>query len=175
MLLNAQHPVGGRLAETIKMKDFIIIVRLLAVIVFLILGLFAFMAFRNNEIKKQAILGCGTVDLQVGGYCYPNYLHRPLEHAGLNVFEENCNVCHTMDDVLVGPPLRNTVETRDSIWIRYMIKDATKLIDNGDTLANKLFTEYHEIKHPGFEAMDEQSLNDLIEYLRLEGLRDDKE
>ncbi len=150
------------------MKSFRPILRLTTLTVFLTIGLLAFTLVNKDKFEEPEMLYCATVDNDV---VYPKYTI-PLEHAGLKVFENNCKTCHRLDQKLVGPALRNTFETRDSVWFGKMIVNANGLIDTGDTLAVRLFREYNETRHPDFKFIDKTQLVDLIDYLKLEGRRD---
>lgn len=144
----------------------------MTVTVFLGIGLSAFTFISAHRFQEQPMWGCATVDT-FNDVVYPKY-HTPIEHPGLKLFVANCKACHRLDQKLVGPALRNSFEARDSVWFVKMIQNANKLIDSGDTLANRLFNEYYQSRHPEF-SFTKKELTDLVEFLRLEGLRDNQE
>jgi hypothetical protein len=149
------------------------IFRLTTLTVFLTVGLLAFTLVTKDKFEESEILACGTVDMS-SDVAYPKY-YIPLEHPGLKIFQNNCKACHRLDEKLVGPALRNSFETRDSVWFTKMISSANGLIDSGDTLAVRLFNDYNQTRHPDFKALDKNQLADLVEYLKLEGLRDSRD
>jgi len=98
---------------------------------FLNVGLLAFTLANKDKFEKQEMLGCGTVDMS-NDVVYPKY-YTPSEHPGLKLFQANCKACHRLDQKLVGPALRNSFETRDSVWFVKMIISANGLINSGDS------------------------------------------
>ncbi len=151
------------------MKSFTTILRLTTLAVFLTIGLLAFTLVNKDKFEEPEMLYCGTVENDV---IFPEYYSKPLQIAGLKVFESNCKTCHRLDQKLVGPALRNSIETRDSVWFKKMIVNANGLIDSGDTAAVRLYNEYNATRHPDFKFIDKKQLADLIDYLKLEGRRD---
>lgn len=135
-------------------------------------ALLAFTMVTGEKLREPEMLGCGTSDDDVVKL---NKYEVPLEHPGLQLFQSNCKSCHRLDQKLVGPPLRNSFETRDSVWFAQMIVDAKGLIDSGDTLAIRLFNDFNQTQHPRFKGFDKKELAALIEYLKLEGRRDNWE
>ncbi len=86
---------------------------------------------------------------------------------GEELFSKNCNSCHRLDLKIIGPPLRDIFERRDSIWILQMIVNADMLIKNDDKEAISLSKEFGGRKHPAFESLTRDELYALIEYLKL--------
>jgi mono/diheme cytochrome c family protein len=146
----------------------------MALAILLTVGLLAFTLVNWNQFVDGEMLGCGTVAL-ADDVVFPEYYNSPLEHSGLVLFEKNCKTCHRLDQKLVGSALRNSFETRDSIWFVRMIVSARGLVTDGDTLAKRLFEDYDQTLHPDFKAFSKKELGDLVEYLKLEGMRDNGE
>jgi hypothetical protein len=144
------------------------IFKLTIVTVFITLALFAFTLANKSEIDGPGMLYCGVVSTGVGASSIV-----PLQHPGLKLFEDNCKACHRLDQKLVGPALRYSFVSSDSVWFVKMIISANALISAGDTLALQLFNDFNQIQHPDFKGFNETELASLVEYLKLEGLRND--
>jgi hypothetical protein len=151
-------------------NDFRKILKLTTGTVFITIGLLAFTLLNRDKFQEQEVLVCATVDMS-NDLIYPKS-YPPIEHSGLKIFQDNCKSCHRLDQKIVGPALRNSFETRDSIWFVKMIVSANGLIDSGDTLAVRLFNDYNQTRHPDFKGLSKKELTDLIEFLKLEGKRD---
>lgn len=130
-------------------------------------GIFGLIVFTKSEIERPQ-LGCATVPMD---FVLPLY-DGPVEHPGRMIFEQNCKVCHRLDQNLVGPALRNVFELRDSLWNIKMIRNAQKLREDGDSLAIQIFHEYNDIQHTNFEQMPDSTLKKLVTYLVEEGKHD---
>ncbi len=156
------------------MNNLHLILKLTTLTVLLTIGLLAFTLINKSDFEGSELLGCATVG-SIDDVVPLNKYSTPLEHPGQKVFQANCKACHHLDFVLVGPALRNSFEDRDSIWFVRMITSANDLIASGDTLAVRLFNDYNQTRHTDFRGLDKTELTDLVEYLKLEGLRDDGE
>lgn len=115
----------------------------------------------ENNQPKPPVFVCGT--------CIQISINRQkLEHvkAGIEIFENNCSVCHSIHEQVVGPALKNITTRREKKWIIQMISNSQKLIKSGDTAAVKLYTKYGKTEMPAFDFTKEE-MNSLIEYLDL--------
>ncbi|MGC3943799.1 MAG: cytochrome c [Chryseolinea sp.] len=144
--------------------------RLTTLTVLLTTGLFSFTLITLEDAEAPLGFGCATVNMADDVLLKQNNTLR--DHPGLMLFEANCRVCHRLDKIMVGPALRNSFATRDSIWFVKMIVSANELITSGDTMAVQLFEDYGLTRHPDYKGFDEQELADLVEYLKLEGQRE---
>lgn len=156
---------------TDKMKNFFTAYRLILTTVLLTAALLTFVFANQDKFVEPEMLGCAVV-YPSNDVIFSTYYNNPLDHKGRAVFEANCKVCHRLDQKLLGPALRGSFQRSDSLWYRKMIKNAPALIRSGDALAVLLYKEYDQIQHPSYEKMSDEMLNDLIEYLKLEGERE---
>lgn len=143
------------------------IFRLTTLTVLLTLICSGFVLLTASKSSEQP-LRCATVDT---GYSLSNLNSADTlpEHPGVHLFNSNCKACHRLDQKLVGPALRNVINSRDSTWLVRMIVDGAGLVKSGDTLAVRLFKEYNQLPHTSFKGFSNQQLKELIEYLKIEG------
>ncbi len=89
-------------------------------------------------------------------------------HPGRTIFSNNCMVCHSFDDTIIGPPLNQITGLKPDEWTRQMIRNGHKLMQAGDTYALKQYEVFGRVAHPDFEYLSEKEISQLIEYLKLE-------
>lgn len=88
---------------------------------------------------------------------------------GESIFNNNCTVCHAINQQVVGPALAG-VETRwdDLGTLVSFIKNSQKVIQGGNEYAVNLYNEYNKTLMPAFtDYSDEQILN-VIGYIKAE-------
>ena len=54
---------------------------------------------------------------------------------GESLFKGNCTVCHGINDVIIGPALRDVHERKSEEWIYSFVKNSQKVIRSGDELS----------------------------------------
>ena len=86
---------------------------------------------------------------------------------GRDLFTGNCTVCHGIDEVVIGPALRDIHERRSEEWIYSFIKNSQKVIQSGDEYAVNLYNEYNKTLMTSFDFNDEE-LNSIVEYIKAE-------
>lgn len=95
----------------------------------------------------------------------------PTDEAAINegktLFNNNCTVCHAINDRLVGPALKNVHERRDLAWLQQFIKNSQAVIQSGDDYAVNLYNEYNKTLMPAFDFSDEQ-IASIIGYIKSE-------
>lgn len=111
----------------------------------------AFYEVYKDNVKQQEIIQSDE------GY---KALKRTL---GESVYKQYCTSCHNINDRLVGPPLRNLGQRRDSIWIVNAILDFQSLVDKKDSTALKVYAEYN-MSHPQFVLTDEE-IASLVKFI----------
>ncbi|BDD06828.1 c-type cytochrome [Aureibacter tunicatorum] len=87
-----------------------------------------------------------------------------LNNTGKLLFENNCTVCHSIHEQVVGPLLLNVTKRREKKWLYHMITNSQKLIQSGDTSAVKLYERFGKTEMPSFD-FNTAELDSLIEYL----------
>ncbi len=90
---------------------------------------------------------------------------------GESLFKGNCTVCHAIDEVVIGPALRDVHERRNEEWIYAFIKNSQKVIKSGDEYAVDLYNEYSKTLMTSFDFSDEE-LNAILTYIKDESSKE---
>lgn len=83
---------------------------------------------------------------------------------GATLFRNHCKACHSIDQKLVGPALKDVHLRRDSAWIYSFIKSSQTMISQGDSTGMALFMAYNQIPMPDQPLADEQ-ISDVMAYI----------
>ena len=97
----------------------------------------------------------------------PEESDNSIVENGRDLFTGNCTVCHGIDEVVIGPALRDIHERRSEEWIYSFIKNSQKVIQSGDEYAVNLYNEYNKTLMTSFDFNDEE-LNSIVEYIKAE-------
>ena len=73
----------------------------------------------------------------------PEKIDNSVIENGKDLFTGNCTVCHGIDEVVIGPALRDVHERKSEEWIYSFIKNSQKVIQSGDEYAVNLYNEYN--------------------------------
>ena len=73
---------------------------------------------------------------------------------GESLFKGNCTVCHAINEVVIGPALRDVHERQSEEWIYAFIKNSQKVIKSGDEYAVNLYNEYNKTLMTSFDFSD---------------------
>ena len=90
---------------------------------------------------------------------------------GESLFKGNCTVCHAIDEVVIGPALRDVHERQSEEWIYAFIKNSQKVIKSGDEYAINLYNEYNKTLMTSFDFSDEE-LNAILTYIKDESSKE---
>lgn len=86
---------------------------------------------------------------------------------GEAIFKSNCAACHKIEGRLTGPGLGPIVtEDTDDKWLTAWIHDSQSLVKAGDAKAKKIFDEYGQSVMPGFPALSDGEVADILAYVR---------
>ena len=113
--------------------------------------LFVFLSFHSIFLIAQA----------------PEETDNSVIENGKDLFTGNCTVCHGIDEVVIGPALRDVHERKSEEWIYSFIKNSQKVIQSGDEYAVNLYNEYNKTLMTSFDFNDEE-LNSIVEYIKAE-------
>ena len=94
-----------------------------------------------------------------------------LVKGGESLFKGNCTVCHAIDEVIIGPALRDVHDRKSEEWIYAFIKNSQKVIKSGDEYAVNLYEEYNKTLMTSFDFSDEE-LNAILTYIKSESAKD---
>ena len=90
---------------------------------------------------------------------------------GESLFKGNCTVCHAIDEVIIGPALRDIHERRSEEWIYAFIKNSQKVIKSGDEYAIELYDQYNKTLMTSFDFSNEE-LNAILTYIKNESTKE---
>jgi protein SCO1/2 len=93
---------------------------------------------------------------------------------GAYLFHTRCAACHTIGNGdKVGPDLLGVTSVREHDWLKRMIVEPDKLIEEKDPIATALFKKYREIRMPRL-GLPEADVNTLIEFMKTQTASFDK-
>ena len=85
---------------------------------------------------------------------------------GQYLYTTRCAACHTIGHGdKVGPDLLGVTNVRDLKWLRRIISEPDKLIEEKDPIATALFTKYGQVRMPRLGLAD-MDVDTLIEYMK---------
>ena len=91
--------------------------------------------------------------------------------SGESLFKGNCTVCHAINEVVIGPALRDVHERQSEEWIYAFIKNSQKVIKSGDEYAVKLYEQYNKTLMTSFDFSNEE-LNAIVTYIKSESVKE---
>lgn len=86
---------------------------------------------------------------------------------GKKLYAQNCAVCHAINNVVVGPALKDVHNRRPIPWLTSFIKNSQKVIQSGDEYAVNLYQQYNRTEMPSFDFSDDEVLS-IIAYVKAE-------
>ncbi|MEM9673961.1 MAG: cytochrome c3 family protein [Bacteroidota bacterium] len=88
---------------------------------------------------------------------------------GESIFNNNCTVCHAINQQVVGPALSG-VETRweDLGTLVAFIKNSQKVIQGGNEYAVNLYNEYNKTLMPAFADYSDDQILNILAYIKAE-------
>ena len=89
--------------------------------------------------------------------------------AGQTLFKNNCAVCHSVHDQVVGPALKSVYERRSLEWLYEYVKSSQKVIQSGDEYAVQLYEQFNRTQMPNFDFSNDEILS-IIAYVKQETL-----
>jgi cytochrome c2 len=85
--------------------------------------------------------------------------------AGESVFKANCKQCHAINDVVVGPALKDAHKRwPNKAALAYFIKYPQKVIDGGNAYAKGLYDKYKQYM-PNHDFLQDGDINNVIAYI----------
>ncbi|MEZ5067665.1 MAG: c-type cytochrome [Bacteroidia bacterium] len=73
---------------------------------------------------------------------------------GKAIFDANCKMCHAINDVVIGPPLKGVDQKFSKDWLHKWIKNSQSLVKAGDKDAVAIFKEYNQLVMPNQNLSD---------------------
>lgn len=88
---------------------------------------------------------------------------------GKSLFNANCKTCHSVQNRLVGPALKNVYDRVPSIdWIFGFVKNSQKVIQSGDDYAVALYDEYNQTEMTAFSDFSNEEILDILAFVKNE-------
>lgn len=88
-----------------------------------------------------------------------------MSAKGQALFDNNCASCHALDEVVVGPALRNVHTKHNQAWLLKWIKNSQALVASGDKQALAIYEQYAKQAMPSFAFSDDEVLS-ILEYIK---------
>lgn len=83
---------------------------------------------------------------------------------GQTDYANKCNSCHNFYYDGIGPQLAGITSQTSVEWIKNFIRDPKKVIDAGDTTAQRLFKNYKTLM-PSFAYLPDEDINAILAFL----------
>ena len=117
-------------------------------------------------LKIQSMLGYGAqAAVDMGTPSKTESVKLDID-KGAYLFHTRCSACHTIGNGdKVGPDLLGVTSVRESAWLKRMIIEPDKLIEENDPIATALFKKYREIRMPKM-GLAEMDVDTLIEFMK---------
>lgn len=87
--------------------------------------------------------------------------------AGDALFKGNCAQCHAINEVVVGPAMKDVHKRRPISWLIPWIKNSSKMVASGDEYAVKIYNQYGKQQMPSF-ALTDAEITSIISYIAAE-------
>jgi len=87
--------------------------------------------------------------------------------AGEKLYKNNCTQCHAINEVVIGPALKDVHERRSAEWLIPWIRNSQKVIQSGDPYAVALYEEYNKTVMTAYPFSDEEILS-ILGYIKVE-------
>ncbi|MDH5365649.1 MAG: c-type cytochrome [Cyclobacteriaceae bacterium] len=88
---------------------------------------------------------------------------------GKTLFNANCKTCHSVQNKLVGPALKDVYDRAPSVeWIISFVKNSQKVIKGGDEYAVALYKEYNNTEMTPFDSFSDEEILDILAYIKNE-------
>ena len=135
--------------------------------------LLTFLGHKFSQIFGTIVLSLFlsfSFDLNAQGDSSPSF-DPSIVKNGESLFKGNCTVCHAINEVVIGPALRDVHERQSEEWIYAFIKNSQKVIKSGDEYAVNLYNEYNKTLMTSFDFSDEE-LNAILTYIKDESTKE---
>jgi len=119
----------------------------------------------NSLAGRLLIVVFLSLLLVVGFYTFGNPSAGSPAKAGQELFEDECQSCHTIGaGALVGPDLQGLLERRDRDWATRFITSPDWLIAEGDPIALELLEKFNGVEMPN-QALAEEDVELLLVFI----------
>ncbi|MEM9326040.1 MAG: cytochrome c3 family protein [Bacteroidota bacterium] len=85
--------------------------------------------------------------------------------AGAQLYKNNCTQCHAINEVVIGPALKDVHERQTVEWLIPWIRNSQKVIQSGDEYAVALYEEYNRTVMTAYPFSDDEILS-ILAYIK---------
>jgi mono/diheme cytochrome c family protein len=86
---------------------------------------------------------------------------------GEGIYKANCTQCHAINEVVIGPALKNVHERLEIPYLMRWIKNSQAVIQSGDEYAVNLYNQYNQTVMPSYPFSDEEVMS-VLAYIKAE-------
>lgn len=123
----------------------------------------------NSLAGRMLIVVIVSLLLLVGYYTFGSPSSSSPAKVGRNIFEGECQSCHSIGGgALVGPDLSGVLDRRDREWVVRFIGSPDWLIAQGDPIAIELVDEFNGVEMPN-QALSEEEVEFVMAFLEIQG------
>ena len=127
-----------------------------AVLFILFAGTGSLMAASSPQDKDHGIGPVKSVEL--------GPLNSKMVNEGKVIFNNQCIVCHEMDQKKLGPSLKNVTKERTPEYIMNLLLNSAQM-QKDDPLVKSLLKQYNNLPMPD-PALNQSKARSVLEYLR---------
>lgn len=124
-------------------------------VIFFLSVFFSFSSFAQTDTSKKSAAAPAGGD-------------QALIAQGGTLFKANCTTCHAINEVVVGPALKDVHKRRDNKWIINFVHNSSKVIASGDPYALDLYNKFNKTQMTSFPGLSDQEVVSIIEYIKAE-------
>ena len=120
----------------------------------------------NKSTKSDSELSAFQLEHGIGPVVEPitlGELNMEWVDKGRQIFEMKCEMCHSMENRVVGPPLGDVLEIRTPTYVMNMILNPGEMTKKHPE-AKKLLQEYMSIMP--FQNVEREDARAIVEFLR---------
>jgi cytochrome c551/c552 len=87
---------------------------------------------------------------------------------GKALFDANCKQCHAINDVVIGPALKDIEKRRSEEWLIKWIKGSQAMVKAGDPAAVEVFNKYNKVVMPN-QNVNDAEIKAILTWIKEEG------
>ncbi len=87
---------------------------------------------------------------------------------GKALFDANCKQCHAINDVVIGPALKDVEKRHDEAWLLKWIKASQAMVKAGDAKAVEVFNQYNKVVMPN-QNVNDAEIKAVLAWIKAEG------
>ncbi len=89
---------------------------------------------------------------------------------GNALFDANCKSCHAINDIVIGPALKDIHKKKDAEWLRKWIKNSQAMVKAGDPYAVEIFNKYNKTVMPN-QPVNDAEVDAILAWIKDESTK----